>query len=613
MCGIIGFSGEENCVPVLINGLSTLAYRGYDSAGIAVCTENGVRVVKAKGKLEILAEKLNADADTPVGSCGIGHTRWATHGAPSDVNSHPHTAPSLTLVHNGIIENYAELSAELTEKGYVFRSETDTEAAAFRIDSYYRSLGDPVKAMYRAVRDFKGSFAFGILFHDQPGKLYAMRRDSPLIVAKTEDASFIASDIPAILPYTRTYFRLPEGIAAVLDGPSVLFFDENGNSVDISEERVDWDVEAAKRGGFPHFMLKEIHEEPEVLSRTVLPYLKDGLPYFGVPTLDGNSLRGVERIHIVACGTAMHAGLLARQWIEETARVPVSVEIASEFRGRNPILGERDMVLFISQSGETADTLAALRLVKARGIRTAAIVNVVGSTVAREADDVVYTHAGPEIAVASTKAYIVQCAVLYLLTVKLALVHERITEEEARRRCQVLSKDIPSAISETIALAPEVEKIAERLRSHPHIFYIGRGADSVLCTEGALKLKEISYLHSEAYAAGELKHGTISLVEEGTPVIALLTEEHLAEKTVSAIREVKARGAYVIAVAAEPIVSSVDIPADFCLPVPTARGESAFAPLPSMTAMQMIAYYTAASMGLDVDRPRNLAKSVTVE
>lgn len=614
MCGIIGFSGAENCVPILMGGLETLAYRGYDSAGIAVQTAEGVQVVKSKGKLEILAEKLKTHpVSHAAGCCGIGHTRWATHGAPSDVNSHPHGAPCLTLVHNGIIENYAALSEKMTAAGYTFLSETDTEAAAFCLDAHYRKAGDPVTAMRRAAAELRGSFAFGVLFHDRPGKLYAMRRDSPLIVAKTETASFIASDIPAILPHTRTYYRLPEGIVAVLDGPDVTFFDADGTPVALSQERVDWDIEAARRGGFPHFMLKEIHEEPEVLRRTVLPCLKDGLPYFGVELLDSDALCDVERIHIVACGTAMHAGLLARQWIEQYARVPVTVEIASEFRGRDPLLGERDIVLLISQSGETADTLAALRLAKSRGVRTAAIVNVVGSTVAREADDVIYTRAGPEIAVASTKAYIVQCAMLHLITTRLALVHGRMTEEEARARCRILAEGIPAAIAETITRADAVESIAAVLRHHPHIFYIGRGADSVLCTEGALKLKEISYLHSEAYAAGELKHGTISLVEEGTPVIALLTESGLADKTVSAIREVKARGAYVIAIVAEPILKGREIPADVCLPIPAPEDAAANAVLPSMTAMQMIAYYTAASMGLDVDRPRNLAKSVTVE
>ena len=614
MCGIIGFSGTENCVPILMGGLETLAYRGYDSAGIAVQTASGVQRVKSKGKLEILAEKLKTHPVSEMaGTCGIGHTRWATHGAPSDVNSHPHGAPSLTLVHNGIIENYAALSEKLTAAGYTFLSETDTEAAAFCLDAHYRAVGDPVTAMFRAAEELCGSFAFGVLFHDRPGKVYAMRRDSPLIVAKTETASFIASDIPAILPHTRTYYRLPEGVVAVLDGADVAFFGADGEAVAIPQERVDWDIEAARRGGFPHFMLKEIHEEPEVLRRTVLPCLKDGLPYFGVELFDSEAFRSVERIHVVACGTAMHAGLLARQWIEQYARVPVTVEIASEFRGREPLLGKEDIVLLISQSGETADTLAALRLAKSRGVRTAAIVNVVGSTVAREADDVIYTRAGPEIAVASTKAYIVQCAMLHLITTRLALVHGRMTEEAARARCRILAEGIPAAIAETITRTDAVETVAKVLREHPHIFYIGRGADSVLCAEGSLKLKEISYLHSEACAAGELKHGTIALVDEGTPVIALLTEAGLADKTVSAIREVKARGAYVIAIAAESILSGREIPADVCLPIPASADDAENAILPAMTAMQMIAYYTAASMGLDVDRPRNLAKSVTVE
>lgn len=614
MCGIIGFSGAQNCVPILMGGLETLAYRGYDSAGIAVQTAAGVKTVKSRGKLEILAEKLKTHpAEEIAGTCGIGHTRWATHGVPSDVNSHPHSAPSLTLVHNGIIENYAVLAQKLTAAGYSFLSETDTEVAAACIDAHYRETGDPVIALYRAAEDLKGSFAFGVLFHDRPGKLYAMRRDSPLIAAKTETASFIASDIPAILPHTRAYTRMPEGIVAMLAGADVTFLDAEGRSVEIAPERVDWDIEAARRGGFPHFMLKEIHEEPQVLRRTVQPCLKDGLPFFGVELLDTDALAAVERIHIVACGSAMHVGLLARQWIEQLARVPVTVEISSEYRGRDPILGEKDLVLFISQSGETADTLAALRLTKSRGVRTVAIVNVVGSTVAREADDVIYTRAGPEIAVATTKAYMVQCAMMHLLTTRLALVRGKITEAEARERCRILLEDVPAGIAEVITRIPELKAIAARLKDHPHIFYIGRGADSVLCTEGTLKLKEISYLHSEAYAAGELKHGTISLVEEGTPVIALLTEAGLADKTVSAIREVKSRGAYVIAIAAEPIAAQLTIPADRILTIPAADGDASRAALPSMTAMQMIAYYTAASMGLDVDRPRNLAKSVTVE
>ncbi len=614
MCGIIGFSGDRDCVPVLLGGLDALSYRGYDSAGIAVQTEKGVGVFKSKGKLELLRERLKTiPKEELFGTCGIAHTRWATHGEPSDRNSHPHSAPGLTLVHNGIIENYGTLSVRYKEAGYTFLSETDTEAVAFLLSDAYRTLSDPVAALYETAAQSRGSFAFGVMFHDCPHVLYAMRRDNPLIVARTEKASFIASDIPAILPYTRTYFRLPENVVAVLDGPSVRFYSAPGTEITLTEETVDWDVEAAQKGGFPHFMLKEIHEEPEVLRRTVLPYLKDGLPHFGVELLDGEAISFVERIHIVACGTAMHAGLLARNWIEKYARIPVTVEIASEFRGRDPILGPSDLLIFISQSGETADTLAALRLVKAKGIPTVAIVNVVGSTVAREADEVIYTHAGPEIAVASTKAYIVQCALLHLITTRLALAKGQMSADTARERCRILLEDIPASIGKTIERVEDLTRIAEQLRNHPHIFYIGRGADSVLCTEGALKLKEISYLHCEAYAAGELKHGTISLVEDGTPVIALLTEEALADKTVSAIREVKARGAFVIAIVAAPILWERQIPADITISIPGAKNASENAVLPSMTAMQLIAYYTAALMGLDVDRPRNLAKSVTVE
>ncbi len=608
MCGIIGFSGETDCVSVLLGGLDTLSYRGYDSAGIAVSGDRGVRTVKAKGKLEALREKLKTH---PVsGKTGIGHTRWATHGAPSDVNSHPHSSGTLTLVHNGIIENYAFLAEKLRADGYTLLSETDTEIAAHWIDAYYRECGDPKEAIRRAVADFKGTYALGVLFHDRPDTLYAIRKGSPLIVAKTEDASLIASDIPAILPYTRTYIRLPENVLAVLCCADVSLYHEDGSDAQMCTEEVDWDVEAAQKSGYAHFMLKEIHEEADVLKGTVHPYLKDGLPHFGVAHLDGEEIGETERIHIIACGTAMHAGLLARRWIEAEARIPVTVEIASEFRTSDPIIGEKDLVLFISQSGETADTLAALRLVKSRGVRTAAIVNVVGSTVAREADDVIYTRAGPEIAVASTKAYIVQCATLRLFTIRLALARGRMCEEEARRQCRSLCEDAPRAIEKTLTLESEIGRIASYLKNCPHIFYIGRGADSVLCTEAALKLKEISYLHAEAYAAGELKHGTISLVEEGTPVIALVTESTLAEKTVSAIREVRSRGAYVIAVASEESARACDIPSDLLLCVP---GEGCSAALPAMTAMQMIAYYTAASMGLDVDRPRNLAKSVTVE
>lgn len=609
MCGIIGFSGDRNCVPILLDGLGTLEYRGYDSAGVAVQTECGIAVYKTKGRLDALRELLKTHPDAQ-GTCGVGHTRWATHGEPSDINSHPHEAENLTLVHNGIIENYAELKKELETLGYTFVSETDTEVAAKWIGHVYKQIGDPVKTLFAAAKDLRGSFAFGVMYHDRPHTLYAIRRDSPLIVAKTDTAGFIASDIPAILSHTRSYYRPGEDVVAVLCGPDVHFYEESGAEKNLVQETVNWDVEAAQKCGYPHFMLKEIHEEPDALRRTVMPHLKDGVPFFGVPMLDGDGLKDVGTIHIVACGTAMHAGLLGRAWIERFARIRVDVDIASEFRYRDPVLAPNDLVVLISQSGETADTLAALRLAKARGVHTLAIVNVVGSSVAREADDVIYTWAGPEIAVASTKAYIVQCATLRLFALRLALVHGKMSEEDVRTRCSALAQEMPAEISETLQLAPQLNEIARRFKEHEHIFYIGRGVDSHLCTEGSLKLKEISYIHCEAYAAGELKHGTISLVEEGTPVVVVITEDSLAEKTISGIREVRARGAHVVCFCASAVADRYSIPADEIVRIPAPSED---APLPLMTALQMLAYYTSFEMGLDVDRPRNLAKSVTVE
>lgn len=608
MCGIIGFTGNKNCVPILLDGLGTLEYRGYDSAGVAVETSCGVVSIKSKGRLEALRERL---ATHPIeGNCGIGHTRWATHGAPSDINSHPHSAPSLTLVHNGIIENYAELKIELERIGYTFISDTDTEVAAMQLDLRYKETHDPVKALFAVSKDLRGSFAFGVIFNDHPHKLYAMRRDSPLIVAKTSDAGLIASDIPAILAHTRTYYRPGEDVVVVLDGSNIRFVLENGENSDIKAECVEWDVEAAKKMGYPHFMLKEINEEPEAIRKTVAPRLRDGLPFFDIPLIDSGELSNIGTIHIVACGTAMHAGLYGKAMIEKYARIRVNVDIASEFRYCNPILAENDLVILISQSGETADTLAALRLAKERGIRTLAIVNVVGSSVAREADDVIYTWAGPEIAVASTKAYMVQCSVLTLFAVRLALAGCKLDEITAREICETFSEEIPTSISNVIAQSDMLDSIAEKLHTHEHIFYIGRGIDSLLCTEGALKLKEISYIHCESYAAGELKHGTISLVEDGTPIIAVITDESLCEKMISGIREVKSRGAFVVAIVSEAVAKNYTIPADEIISIPS---KTVNAPLPAMTALQLIAYKTSARKGLDVDCPRNLAKSVTVE
>lgn len=608
MCGIIGYVGEENCVPALLEGLRALEYRGYDSAGIAAAGADGVRTVKARGRVDALCRRL--ERSPLAGRCGIGHTRWATHGAPSDENAHPHSAPSLTLVHNGIIENYAELKAVLLAEGASFVSDTDTEVAARWIDRCYAESGDPVRALFAAAESLRGSYAFGVIFHDRPDRIFAIRRDSPLILARSERASLLASDIPALLPYTRTVYRLPENAVAVLDSQGVRCYDGSGAEMPLPAETVAWDVEAAQKGGYPHFMLKEIFEEPEALRRTVEPNLRNGLPFFGVPHVDGGGLSGSGKLWIIGCGTAMHAGLYGKALIERWARRSVEVDVASEFRYRDPVLSRDDSVILISQSGETADTLAALRLARERGVRTLSIVNAVGSTAAREADDVIYTRAGPEIAVASTKAYIVQCAVLRLLAIRLALSAGRMSEDEARRLGAGLAGRQAEALEKTIALRGQLASVAARLLSREHVFYIGRGMDSALAAEGALKLKEISYIHCEAYPAGELKHGTISLISDGTPVIAVITEEALAEKMLSGIREVRARGAYVIAICTASLAERFADSADETVRIPADGSE---APLAAMTAMQLLAYETAAQMGLDVDRPRNLAKSVTVE
>lgn len=605
MCGIIGYTGDKKVAPILVEGLKALEYRGYDSAGIALSGENGIDVVKTKGRISVLDEKI-ANTVLPASTCGIGHTRWATHGEPSDVNAHPHSTNKLALVHNGIIENYAEIERFLKAKGYTFVSETDTEAAAKLIDYYYSKNSDPIKSLFSAASDIRGSFAFGVVFKDRPNVIYSMRRDSPLIVAVSSNGALIASDIPAILPHTNRYYRLAENIVAVIENKKVSFFDKSGKSVAQREETVDWDVSAAQKSGYPHFMLKEINDEPEAIRKTVTPHLENGLPVFPMIPKD------VGTIHFVACGTAMHAGLIGKTLIERLARIPVNVEIASEFRYRDPILKPNDLVVLISQSGETADTLAALRHAKSQGVRTFGIVNVIGSSVAREADDVVYTLAGPEIAVASTKAYSVQCAIVSMLAVRLALDHNTITEDEAKRLCSVLSTEIPQVIKSILS---NCDKICDITRSYTleceHLFYIGRGIDCNLCAEASLKLKEISYIHCEAYAAGELKHGTISLITDGIPVVSLLTESKLAEKTISGIREVKSRGAHTLVITTERIAKEFTIPCDDIITIPDT--EEIFNLFPAATVLQLIAYYASALKGLDVDKPRNLAKSVTVE
>lgn len=612
MCGIIGYTGTKKTVPILLEGLRALEYRGYDSAGIAVAEEGGLDIAKAKGRIDNLEEKIKSTDKVWDGTCGIGHTRWATHGAPSDLNSHPHRAPSLALVHNGIIENYAELAEMLKKEGYTFVSETDTEVAAKLIDYYFVKLGNPVKAIFEAADIIRGSYAFGIIFDSIPDTIFAIRKDSPLIVSANEEGGFIASDVPAILAHASTYYQLDEGVVAVVKKGSIKFFDRQGDEVEQKRLTIDWNVEQAQKGGFPHFMIKEINEEPEAIRKTVATRLgDDGLPHFGVRELDGGLLPKFKNIHIVACGTAMHAGLIGKNIIEKLARVAVNVDIASEFRYRDPILDKDDLVILLSQSGETADTLAALRHAKSKGVYTLSIVNVIGSSVAREADSVLYTWAGPEISVASTKAYSVQCALLYLFAIQMARVKGLMDDEEAKRLCKILSEDTGRAVTEMIAKDDEINEAARRYLSAEHLFFIGRGIDSALCTEASLKLKEISYIHSEAYAAGELKHGTISLIEEGTPVVAVMTVDSLAEKVISGIREVKSRGAVVLVFAKKSIAEKYNIPADKIIEIPDI--EEMFETFPAATAVQLFAYHVAAGRGCDVDKPRNLAKSVTVE
>ena len=604
MCGIIGYTGTENAAPILVEGLRALEYRGYDSAGVALSAENGINVVKTKGRIDLLAEKLES-VSLPQSNCGIGHTRWATHGEPSDVNAHPHCTEKLALVHNGIIENYAELERRLSLSGYTFVSETDTEAAAKLVDFYYSLNPNPVEALFAAAADIRGSYAFGVIFADAPDTIYTMRHDNPLIVAVSDNGALIASDIPAILPHTNHYFRLDENVVAKIRKNEVVFYNKAGKQISQPEETVDWDVTQAQKLGFPHFMLKEIFDEPEVIRKTVTPRISDGLPNFDMLP------KNIGTIHIVACGTAMHAGLIGRTLIERLARLPVNVEIASEFRYSNPILKENDLVLLISQSGETADTLAALRHAKSRGIATLAIVNVIGSSVAREADNVIYTLAGPEIAVASTKAYSVQCALLSLLAIRLGYDQGCLTEERTRELCSILVDEVPEKVNDILNMSEQIRETAKKYIGGEHLFYIGRGIDCNLCTEASLKLKEISYIHSEAYAAGELKHGTISLVTDGTPVIVLMTESALAEKTISGIREVRSRGAHTLAVVTKNIAEKFSIPCDDMIIIP--QTEEMFELFPAITVMQTFAYHASALRGLDVDKPRNLAKSVTVE
>ena len=539
MCGIVGYVGKRNAQNVLLDGLEKLEYRGYDSAGVALALEGGIRVVKSKGRLAELRKKLELQA-LAESRCGIGHTRWATHGEPSDVNSHPHSTPRVSIVHNGIIENYGILKERLMAKGYTFESETDTEVLVKLIDNCYE--GEPLKALHEALGMVRGSYALAVLFKDFPDTVFAVKRESPLIVGWGEGENFVASDIPALLKYTRKYSVLEEGDLAVVTAGSIQFYNEFAEPVEREVLTADWDMEAAEKGGYPHFMLKEINEQPAAITATVSPRVENGLPDLRIPELSDEVLRGIGTIHLVACGTAMHAGMVGKAAIEALARVPAEVDIASEFRYRNPILRPNDLVIIISQSGETSDTLAALKLAKSRGVPVLAIVNVVGSSIARAADHVLYTYAGPEIAVASTKAYTVQMCVLYLFAFRLALARGEQTEAEIRRLTAELLR-ASEVIKPRLADCEQIKYLASRFVNTQSCFFIGRGFDYSLSLEGSLKLKEISYVHSDAYAAGELKHGTISLITDGVPVIALATQKNVYEKTISNAKETRSRGA----------------------------------------------------------------------
>lgn len=606
MCGIVGYVGEKEAQKVLIDCLSKLEYRGYDSAGVALFEKNGIEVIKATGRLQVLADEIAKRTDLTA-TCGIGHTRWATHGAPSDVNSHPHSSDRITLVHNGIIENYLKLKALLMEAGYTFQSETDTEVLVKLLD--YNYDGDPLCTILKTLSQVRGSYGLAIMFQEYPDRIYSVRKESPLIVGYGDGENFLASDIPALLKYTRDYSILEEGEIAEITKDKIQFYNEFGNPIQKERLVADWDVEAAEKCGYAHFMLKEIHEQPKAMLQTISSRIEDGLPKLRLESMTSDYLRSLRRIHIVACGTAMHAGMVGKTAIEKLCRVPVEVDIASEFRYRDPIIEKDELVIIISQSGETLDTLAALKLAKEKGAHTLAIVNVVGSSIARAADDVIYTYAGPEIAVASTKAYSVQLAVLYVFALRLALARGTKSEAEIRADVAELLR-LPELLEQVLESSDRIKYLASLFMNCDDLFYLGRGFDYALSLEGSLKLKEISYIHSEAYAAGELKHGTISLIVEGTPVIALATQDDVFEKTISNIKEVKSRGARVILFTKEGESVPQDV-ADYIVTLP--EYSELFMPMLTAVPLQLFAYYMAVLRGCDVDKPRNLAKSVTVE
>ena len=613
MCGIVGYAGHHQAAPLLLDGLSKLEYRGYDSAGLCVQGENGFQVAKAKGRLQVLREQVH-DGQDLIGTVGIGHTRWATHGAPSDVNSHPQVSDSgrIAVVHNGIIENDAALRADLLAKGVSFHSETDTEAVANLIGWYYEQCGDFVASVRQAVKRIRGSYALGILCEDNPGTIIAVKQDSPLIFGFGKGENFIASDVPAILKYTQTVAYLDDGDMAIFNNEYVTFLNAAGEPVAKQRETITWELAAAERGGYDHFMLKEIYEQPKALRATISPRLMGGRVVLDGLELSKEYLQSLKKIYLVACGSAYYVSVVAKYTIEKACRIPTEAMMASEFRYCDPVVNEHNLVIIISQSGETADTLAALREAKRRGARTLAIVNVVGSAIAKTADDVIYTWAGPEIAVATTKAFTTQLAVVYLLTLAMAEALGTMSQEDYTQVIQGLEK-LPEQV-ESVLCEENVKKIdyvAKRYCDHHDAFYIGRNLDSAICLEGSLKLKEVAYLHSEAYPAGELKHGPISLIEEGTLVVCLATIRELFEKTTSNIKEVKARGADVVCITLEELEGPAEQVADSTIGIPAIH--PMLQPTLALIPLQLLAYDVALNRGCDVDKPRNLAKSVTVE
>ena len=612
MCGIVGFTGCHRAAPILLDGLSKLEYRGYDSAGIAVRDGEGeTEVIKAKGRLKVLSEKTN-DGESVPGTCGIGHTRWATHGEPSENNAHPHVSDdgNVVAVHNGIIENYQELKDKLLRKGYAFYSETDTEVAVKLVDYYYKKYeGTPVDAINHAMVRIRGSYALAIMFKDYPEEIYVARKDSPMILGVSDGESYVASDVPAILKYTRNVYYIGNLEMARVRKGEITFYNLDGEEIQKQMKTIEWDAEAAEKAGFEHFMMKEIHEQPKAVQDTLSSVVKDGQIDLSEIGLTDENIQDIDQIYIIACGSAYHVGMDAQYVFEDMVRVPVRVELASEFRYRNPILNPKALAIIISQSGETADSLAALRLCKENNIRTLGIVNVVGSSIAREADNVFYTLAGPEISVATTKAYSTQLIAAYALAIQFAKVKGTISEEQYAAYIKEL-ETLPDKIQRIIDDKERIQWFASKQANAKDVFFIGRGIDYAICLEGSLKMKEISYIHSEAYAAGELKHGTISLIEDGTLVIGILTQPALYEKTVSNMVECKSRGAYLMGLTTFGNYNIEDT-ADFTVYMP--KTDPHFATSLAVIPLQLLGYYVSVAKGLDVDKPRNLAKSVTVE